>query len=146
MKLHTVAMVSGPSLPINMVVIRISFAPAFKSGVIPVDSPTVPKALTVSNSNFIKSSSGSAMHIRKVCTQTTASASMAMRNAWDTTSVGIRRLNALQCLFVAALNMLFISTKVVVVLIPPPVEPGDAPRNIRTARTNSPAFENAPIG
>lgn len=32
------------------------------------------------------------------------------------------------------------------VLIPPPVEPGEAPINIRGIRVKSPAFENSPIG
>ena len=37
-----------------------------------------------------------------------------------------------------------ISANSVLVFIPPPVEPGDAPTNIRNIITSSPAFENSP--
>ena len=40
--------VSGPNLPINIIMIRITLPAVDKSGVIPVLNPTVPKAEMVS--------------------------------------------------------------------------------------------------
>ena len=37
------------------------------------------------------------------------------------------------------------NTKKVLVLIPPPVDPGEAPMNINTQSTNRPALVNSPI-
>ena len=50
-----------------------SLPTADRSGVIPVESPTVPKAEITSNSSWIKVQSGSSTHIRKVATHTTPS-------------------------------------------------------------------------
>lgn len=49
-------------------------------------------------------------------------------------------------LLVAADIMPWIITKKVLVFIPPPVDPGDAPININTVSTSSPAVENVPSG
>ena len=42
-------MVFGPSLPINIIKEIIILLKSLRSGVIPVDNPTVPKALVTSN-------------------------------------------------------------------------------------------------
>ena len=52
LKVHRDAMVSGPSLPINMIRIITSFPAVPRSGVIPVDRPTVPNAEVTSNASW----------------------------------------------------------------------------------------------
>ena len=66
----------------------------------------------------------------------------ALRNA----SCGIEYLNAFSDSFVAADLTPLNKTKNVVVFIPPPVEPGEAPMNISTIITTSPASVNPPSG
>ena len=63
--------VKAPSLPINMTRIMINLLIGIRSGVIPVESPTVPKADTTSNKICINSRSGSRIHSRNVAIQTT---------------------------------------------------------------------------
>ena len=55
--------------------------------------------------------------------------------------LGIAYLKAFSPLLVAADTIPLNKTKTVVVLIPPPVEPGEAPINIKTIITIMPAFE-----
>lgn len=73
-------------------------------------------------------------------------ARMATTKAFRITEMGIRLLNALHCLFVATLKALHKSVNVVVVLIPPPVDPGEAPININMINKNKPAFVNSLTG
>ena len=78
--------------------------------------------------------------------QTTIIDNIVMINALNTTFSGIFRLNAVQCWFVAVLLIILRSTNNVLVLMPPPVEPGEAPINISIVRINSPAEVKLPIG
>ena len=98
-----------------------------KDGVMPVERPTVPKAETSSNRSWRKVYSGSRMHSKKVQAHTSSRDSMVMRNALARASMGMLRRKALMCRLVKRLRTSCISTKKVVVLIPPPVDPGEAP-------------------
>ena len=60
--------------------------------------------------------------------------------AFDSVSAEMLRLNAPKCRLVNRLRTCCISTKNVVVLMPPPVEPGDAPMNIKIMMTSRPAL------
>ena len=115
-------------------------------GVIPVESPTVPKADVTSNISGRKAVCGSKMHRRKVPAHTTSRERKAMRYAFEIPSAGIVRRKAPNGFFVMRLLTDWIRTKKVLVLIPPPVEPGEAPMNMRRTRVNRPAFENSPMG
>ena len=119
---------------------------AERFGVMPVERPTVPNADTVSNSSFINSVCGSSTHSKNVEVHTTPEASKVMTNALRTISDERVRLNAAQGLLVDADKTACINTKKVVVLIPPPVDPGDAPINISTHSVSKPAFEKVPMG
>ena len=48
-------MVSGPNLPIYIIIMDKTLLETLKSGVIPVESPTVPNALVISNIISVKS-------------------------------------------------------------------------------------------
>ena len=74
--IHMVIIVNAPSLPINIRKIRISLLAACRSAVIPVDSPTVPKAETTSKSSCLISKEGSRRQSRKVPMRT------AQRDSW----------------------------------------------------------------
>ena len=69
-----------------------------------------------------------------------------MVQALEKTSDGMLRRKALICLFVNRLRTCCDKTKNVLVLIPPPVDPGEAPINIKIMRVNRPAFVNSPMG
>ena len=64
-----------------------------------------------------------------------------MTAAFRNASAGTEYRNAFSSRLVAADWMPCISTKKVLVLMPPPVEPGEAPMNISTISTSSPALE-----
>ena len=140
------AMVSGPNRPINIVTTRISLEKSVKSGVIPVDKPTVPNAETTSNSIFKKSVFDSPMHNNKVESITTFNPKIIITNAFAIISLGIVLRKAVHLRFAVMDMTARTSVKQVVVLIPPPVEPGDAPINISIITINNPAEENSDIG
>ena len=140
------AIVNGPSLPKNIVNTKINLLKSWRCGVIPVDNPTVPKAETTSKSTCARLRLGSIMLIKKVFMHTRAMASDVITKALMILSVGIFLLKAVQLLLVERAYTLLKIVKVVVVLIPPPVEPGEAPINISIISTKSPALVNVPRG
>ena len=81
--------VSAPSLPINMVRIKISFPATPRSGVMPVERPTVPNADVTSNKICIKEYSGSQTHSARVPRLTTSRDKKATIKAFDMTSSDI---------------------------------------------------------
>ena len=117
-----------------------------KSGVIPVERPTVPAAETTSTNTSIKVKLGSTIRIKSVLVVMTIIAKVKILKALIILSAGIRRLKAVTGVFVAIPLILWIIVKNVVVLIPPPVDPGDAPINIKTDKTSNPACVKLPIG
>ena len=109
-----------------------SLEPVPSRGVMPVDRPTVPKALVISNRASGKATSGSSTSISQVQPITSVRASRAITADLRNSSPGMDYLKAFSCLLVAEERMPRNSTKKVVVLMPPPVEPGEAPMNIST--------------
>lgn len=110
-------------------------------GVIPVDRPTVPNALTISNSASIKGTVGSIAVIRYEPVTITPSAISVITAALRKASRGTEYRKAFSEVLVADDLMPCISAKNVVVFIPPPVDPGDAPINISIIIANNPADE-----
>lgn len=125
----------------NMVMTRMIFDALHMSGVIPVVSPTVAKALTTSVSICLNANAGSKSDISNVLIIIIVMPSVAITRAFCIVSSEILRLNAVHGLLKATDFMFFMIINMVVVFIPPPVEPGDAPMNISIIRTRSPAFE-----
>lgn len=64
----------------------------------------------------------------------------------ESVSAEMLRRKAPICFLVNKLRTCCIRTKKVLVLIPPPVEPGEAPINIRMMSVKSPALVNSPMG
>ena len=110
-----------------------------------MDSPTVPNAEITSNRSWMKVQSGSRIHIRNVAMQTTPMDRIVTTYALERFSGEIFLRKELNGRFTKMLLADWTSTKKVLVLIPPPVDPGDAPTNISTHSTNSPAFVNSPM-
>ena len=139
-----VIMVMAPSLPVNIKKIKIHRAAMPSPGVMPVDSPAVLKADTVSKKSCMKVSSGSATHIRKVPTQTIRAEQITIMDALDTFSFGILLRNAPTGRLENSLRTDCSNTNIVLVFTPPPVEPEDAPMNMRIQITNSPPLLKLP--
>ena len=112
-------MVSGPSLPINIIKIESSLLPSQRPPVIPVESPTVPKALTISKAISRSGISGSITHIKYIPISTTEMPIITIIAALRNASCGIEYLNAFSDSFVAADLTPLSKTKNVVVFIPP---------------------------
>ena len=121
-----------PILPMYMVRMIIVFPAKLKEDVIPVDKPTVPNADISSNKRLIKLLSGSVIDNINVEIKISEIENNAIEKALlmgspeivcFTISTFFRPLIVLK----AERSI----TEKVVVFIPPPVEPGDAPMNIR---------------
>ncbi len=146
------ASVNGPTLPANIVAIMQSLEAEFMSAVIPVVSPTVPKAETTSNKDRINEPFICVCSPRKndrstVKTNIHASARKNMTNDSLTICWGTERPNAItRRLFFSAAITDIITTANVQVFMPPPVEPGDAPINIRSVSTTTEGTERPPMG
>ena len=80
--------VNAPSRPINIIAVSRSLPAAPSSGVMPVESPTVPNAEVTSNRFCIKEYSGSRTHIKKVPVQTTIRDRNITVNALEMVSAG----------------------------------------------------------
>lgn len=126
------AIVNGPTRPMNiMMVIRI-LPHGLKSGVNPALIPTVPNADTVSNAMRCIPTPCSVIVSKKKITKMKIIPETAMDKALNTNELGILRLNRLiSSLFEMTAHSVNIKTAKVVTLIPPPVEPEEAPINIR---------------
>ncbi len=140
-KYHIEAMVRGPSLPIYIIKIETILDPVERSGVMPVERPTVANALVISNRILVRLIPGSKIEIKSDEAIMADKARNAITAAFLNASFGIAYRNAFSFLFVAAENMPLKMTKNVVVFIPPPVDPGEAPMNIKIITAKRPAFE-----
>ena len=136
-----VAMVRGPSLPIYIVSITTIFDAVDNIGVMPVVRPTVPIAEKLSNSISRRGSAGSRTDSTVVTVTVHIKPSEMIPNDLCIIPSGIRLPNALASRPVEWDTRDLISAKKVVVFIPPPVDPGDAPINISTHITIIPAVE-----
>ena len=97
----------------------------------PVDRPTVPKADVASNKSCRNVRSGSRRHRMNVPpASTNADSSVTIKAFWTTSPATVRPRNAVGIRPVAALRVACRRANSVVVFMPPPVEPGDAPTNI----------------
>ena len=145
--------VSGPSRPANMIATRINRPAQLTSEVIPVDNPTVAKALMTSNPIQVirPLPSGTGMSDSVIISiivvamtmvrQTTRSENTCTMVLW-----GIVRPNPptwSRPLMRDPINSSMNASEVV--LIPPAVEPGDPPMNISTIITRSIGSDRAPI-
>ena len=126
------ANVSVPILPIYMVKIIIDLPAKLSEEVIPVDNPTVPNAEISSKSRLRKLLFVSVIDNAKVEININEIENSAIENALLMVSFEIVCLTI--STFFRPLIVLIAERRItekVVVLIPPPVEPGDAPTNIR---------------
>jgi len=123
-------MVSGPILPTYIKMVIKNLPVWLSRGVIPVESPTVPKAEKASNiilSNGKGSTIRSRNNTKKIRVAERVISEVASRMLVD----GILRLQMLKSLLPFKRDVMdSTSTAKVVVFIPPPVDPGDAPINI----------------
>ena len=134
------AMVNGPSRPINISILTNNFPTNDKFAVIPIDSPTVPNAETTSNKIskniprlcWWEMSPNSLDNKARVKILITTIEKNVIETVRAIVSFGTRRLKKLTSVWF--LNLAIknaINTPNVLVLIPPPHEPDDAPINIK---------------
>ena len=126
----------GPTLPVNIVKIIINLPVVEREGVMPRVSPTVPNA-DIDSNNIGMNSKGSVIQSKVVVTTTVPKDSNIITKARFKKSSGRVFLKTFisSCPF----KTLLINKKAVakvVVLIPPPVDPGDAPINISEMSKN----------
>lgn len=120
-----------PILPVNIVKIITNFPNVDRSVVIPVDSPTVPNAETTSNKietkpNFsVIESKNVEIKIRKIDVVKTRKDFFI-----EMVSTHLPKIVTSSLPFIQLLILSKIMVKVVV-FMPPPVPPGDAPTNIK---------------
>jgi hypothetical protein len=130
------AKVKGPTLPTNIVIIIVDLLTDVRSDVIPVESPTVPKADTTSKSIFIKLVFSDKVRVN-IITAIRIKDKKTIAFAFEYIDTEIALLKRTLCFFPLILENIYESTTTKVdVLIPPPVEPGDAPININIIVTN----------
>jgi hypothetical protein len=119
-----------------------------------MDNPTVPKAETASKMYSIKRwrlpaggrSPPPTMRRREVMTETEKADAKMMEIVRLTISRGIVRLKILTSSFpFRRFQIIRMRRAALVVFTPPPVEPGEAPMNIRTIRNRTVAFVRSPI-
>ena len=129
------AAVNGPTRPMNMVAVSTSLVASPKQGVMPVERPVVVAADTVSKARAKKSRSGSQRHTTSNETSTkisdnavTATARRMVRGSIARPKISGSRPRS------SARNVASITT-MVVVFMPPAVEPGDPPIIISTIVT-----------
>jgi hypothetical protein len=140
------AKLSVPILPTNMERVMVTLPASDNAEVIPVDNPTVPMAensSNISDSNFL---SGSVIVRKKVEIKIKDKENKAIENARSIVLIEIVLLYITTWdspLMVAKADLRI--TAKVVVFIPPPVEPGDAPTYIRKIKNTSTGTESALI-
>ena len=124
------AKVTMPTLPMNINKIRTSLPGIESAGETPVDRPTVAKADTTSKAAFITGIPSMA-HKYIVDNKTAIAAKKNIAKARKTTSEGIAREKiTVSCLPRIKVQPDAKITAKVDVLMPPPVDEGDAPMNI----------------
>jgi len=134
-------MAIGPTRPIIIKVVINNFPIMLKLEVIPADNPTVPNAEVASKSIFIKLKFSVIVRIR-VITNVEVSATNICAFDLSTLKRLIVRLK-IETAFLPLSEAIEESILAAndVVLIPPPVLPGDAPINIRIIITNKLALD-----
>ena len=116
-----------------------------RSGVIPVDSPTVAKAL-IASKRTSRSGFCSVLNRSKAKADTVPMESTSTVRAFWTVSHGNVRLNTSTCSRRLRLVLTAVQrTAAVVVLMPPPVEPGEAPTNMQIIIRNRLADDSRPM-
>ena len=122
---------AGPILPINMHKIIIIFPHKFKVGVIPRDNPTVPRALVTSNRHFNKSFWFVFIN-REVAIEIIDEYRKKREKAFKIIKLLTFLLNRITLSDpLITLKQAVKMRKKVVVFIPPPVDPGEAPITMR---------------
>lgn len=136
------ANVNTPTRPINMDAIKTYFPAIDILGVIPVELPTVAKADTSSKAKCSSGKLGSVNDSMSVPRKTTESEKRKIENALYSKSLGMVCLKTSTCFFprIVAMADRKMAAKVVV-LIPPPVPPGEAPININKRNINKVGVE-----
>ena len=133
-------------LPANMVKISTNLLLLLKSAVIPLLKPTVLYAETHSNVISVNPFSESNSEIRKTEIRMANIERKIMANALLMEMVEISRLKISSLVFPLAKLIIFrTATAMVLVLIPPPVEPGEAPTHIRKRMTRNVGVLSAPV-
>ena len=119
-----------PILPMNMTIESNILDKSERLGVMPRDKPTVPKADTTSNkvSRILKSSVSKREKVKRKIRMQEEKKIRILFLITSSDTVLLKRLMVFFPFKVA--RILRIKTKKVVVFIPPPVEPGEAPMNI----------------
>ena len=141
-----IKIVSVLTRPKNIVMIKINLLPKLRSAVIPLLSPTVLYADTHSNEMFNKLLFGSKIEILKIAIEITIIDRTI--NAKDLLTVveDISRLYTSNRDFpLATFKMLSSAIAKELVLIPPPVEPGEAPTHIKKITINTVGMLNAAV-
>ena len=135
-----------PILPIYIQSINITLLGVVRLNVIPVDRPTVLKALVTSKSAS-ESEHFSNIRIPIVAKIIIMIAVKIMVSALEKSPSGSLFLNISSWVLpLRAFNAPVVTTANVVVLIPPPVPPGDAPINISMVRKNRENCVRLPVG
>ena len=120
-----------PQRPRYIKMIRITLAAGTREGVTPVLMPTVLTADTTSKSIVVRSRFCS-IEIKNVATTASSRCVVNTAAAFEIASSSIRRLKMLTPSVLVRVERRYrISTAIVVTLIPPAVEPGQPPINIR---------------
>jgi len=143
-----IAKVNGPILPKYIVRIIINLPNGESSGVIPVDKPTVPKAEVVSNNSCIKKLVAVAKFLSTIVSKKVATTihnkerTNIIADLWNMAFGTVLSKSVNSSLPRNIERMLDNKMLKVVVLIPPPVPPGDAPINIKTITKKSVVAES----
>ena len=123
-------MVSPPTRPMNIKKIKIPCETIPRCGVNPRDSPTVAMAEVVSNRHSDSGKPSTVLMVNApVSERTRYSVKMAAASWTAFSSIRRPNISGLFCLRNTA-KALATSTAIVVVLMPPAVEPGEPPMNI----------------
>jgi len=149
------AKVKGPTRPANIIRIIAIFCMSFILAVIPMDRPTVPNADTVSKrystkkcllfkgGNVLSLPHNKSMDVMRVMKKADANI-MVMVRVRTSTGIVLLKTFTSSCPF-SLFQIIRMRRAKLVVLIPPPVEPGEAPINIRIIMTRIVALVNWPI-
>lgn len=131
--------------PINIIKIRITLPQTVISAVMPVDRPTVARADVTSNKMRMKEKF-SVRHKIMVATTIKEAATQKIARALMMRPCSRRLLNKITSSLPRIIELTVAKMiAMVVVLTPPPVEPGEAPQNIKMMMKNRLASYSAPV-
>ena len=137
---------NSPTLPANMVTIIIILPAIDSEEVMPMLKPTVANALMVSKMMVISGLSPSLKVSINITIKTKVAEKINMLKAFSKMVLGMLRSPNVKFLF--PLIIPHKATKIITnveVFIPPPVEPEDAPMNIKKSKMNKVGVFNAPM-